>query len=98
MKAALESILEKTIQTYSKDKGFEVPGTFDYGVVVCKDSSHGDFASNVAMQLAKFARQKPSLIAVMKVLSILSTPMKSGFLALSAIKVSVTSTTVLTWH
>lgn len=63
MKAALENVIQKTVHDYSKEKGFDLPDSFQVGVVVSKDPTHGDFATNVAMQLAKFAKQKPASIA-----------------------------------
>lgn len=63
MKANLESLLERILKEYAERKGLEVPYPFEYDLVVTKDPTHGDLASNIAFKLSKYARTKPSLVA-----------------------------------
>ena len=55
LKQALEALPEALVPGAARDVGIEVEQT--------RDSQHGDFASNLAMRLAKAARQSPRKLA-----------------------------------
>ena len=55
LRQALAELPETLVGTAQRDIDIEVERT--------RDSSHGDFASNIAMRLAKAARQNPRKIA-----------------------------------
>lgn len=61
-KGALKEALDKALKASFQDAGIEetVP---DYVIEIPKDISHGDFASNVAMQLARPLKSNPRAIA-----------------------------------
>lgn len=62
-KAFLENLLEKTLKSYTAEKGLELPAGFAYDLVVTRDPAHGDLAVNVAFKMAGLLRQKPAVIA-----------------------------------
>jgi arginyl-tRNA synthetase len=59
----LEEFICRIVKDYSQRKGLEGPQHPEFDLVVSRDPSHGDFATNVAFKLTKLARSKPSLIA-----------------------------------
>ena len=58
-----QTIKEEIKNTLIK-AGYELPVGFEVGLENTKDVSHGDFASNVAMQFARVAKKNPRAIAV----------------------------------
>ncbi|HEY2684152.1 MAG TPA: arginine--tRNA ligase [Steroidobacteraceae bacterium] len=64
MKAAIESLLNSALTALPETLvPAEARGGIDIEVLNTKDEKHGDFASNLAMRLAKGARQNPRKIA-----------------------------------
>ncbi len=61
--AILRQLMDKALQDFVSRKGIGLPEDFDYDFVVTKDPDHGDFSANTAFKLAKFAGQKPGLVA-----------------------------------
>ena len=63
MKAALSSLLEQVVSTLKKEG--VIADDINPKIVIehTRDPSHGDFASNLAMMLAKPAKQKPRDLA-----------------------------------
>ena len=59
MREALEGLIQKVVARYSGDHQVPLPEDFYPEVVVTRDPTHGDFASNAAFKLAKPARKKP---------------------------------------
>src|SRR5271157_1085333 len=55
LRQALERLPEALVPAAARDLSFEVSRT--------RDPSHGDFASNIAMRLAKTTRQNPRKLA-----------------------------------
>jgi arginyl-tRNA synthetase len=55
LKRALDALPEDLVPMASRDVGIEIEST--------RDAQHGDFASNLAMRLAKAARQNPRKLA-----------------------------------
>jgi arginyl-tRNA synthetase len=55
LRQALETLPESLVPAAMRDIGFEVERT--------RDAQHGDFASNIAMRLAKATRQNPRKLA-----------------------------------
>ncbi len=55
LRQALETLPESLVPVAMRDIGFEVERT--------RDAQHGDFASNIAMRLAKATRQNPRRLA-----------------------------------
>ena len=55
LKRALDALPEDLVASAARDVGIEVENT--------RDAQHGDFASNLAMRLARAARQNPRKIA-----------------------------------
>jgi arginyl-tRNA synthetase len=55
LKHALDALPEDLVPMASRDVGIEIEST--------RDAQHGDFASNLAMRLAKAARQNPRKLA-----------------------------------
>jgi arginyl-tRNA synthetase len=55
LKRALDALPEELVPMASRDVGIEIEST--------RDAQHGDFASNLAMRLAKVARQNPRTLA-----------------------------------
>ena len=55
LKQALAALPEELVPTAARDVGIEVENT--------RDAQHGDFASNLAMRLAKATRQNPRKLA-----------------------------------
>ena len=63
MKAALISLLEEVITTLKTDGVIPEDVSVKLNIEHTRDPSHGDFASNLAMMLAKPAKQKPRDLA-----------------------------------
>ena len=63
MKEALETLLQKIVEAYSKEAGFSLPSGFQVEVDLSQDRSHGDLTTPVAFRLDKFAKEKPFRIA-----------------------------------
>ena len=63
MKAALTALLEQVVTTLKKDGVLADDVSVKIVIEHTRDPSHGDFASNLAMMLAKPARQKPRDLA-----------------------------------
>jgi len=63
MKAALIALLEQVIVTLKKDGVLAEDVSVKLNIEHTRDPSHGDFASNLAMMLAKPAKQKPRDLA-----------------------------------
>jgi arginyl-tRNA synthetase len=66
LRQALEALPEALVPGAARDVGIEVEQT--------RDSQHGDFASNLAMRLAKAARQSPRKLAEALVRSLPPSP------------------------
>lgn len=63
MKAALTVLLEQVVAILKKDGVLPDDVSVKLNIEHTRDPSHGDFASNLAMMLAKPARQKPRDLA-----------------------------------
>lgn len=63
MKAALISLLEQVVVTLKKEGVISDDVSIKLNIEHTRDPSHGDFASNLAMMLAKPAKQKPRDLA-----------------------------------
>ena len=63
MKSRLKDLVAEAISSLQQRS--ELPGEFDPNIQIerTRDSSHGDFACNIAMMLAKPARAKPRDLA-----------------------------------
>ena len=59
----LQALINGIVTEYSTKRGLELPESFEYELAVTKDPTHGDYASNVAFRLAKWAKSRPNLIA-----------------------------------
>jgi arginyl-tRNA synthetase len=63
LKSLIENLVKQAVGTLpGRFRGVE-PGALEPVVERTRDSTHGDFATNVAMQLAKAARRKPRELA-----------------------------------
>lgn len=63
MKAALISLLEQVVSTLKTDGVIPEETSVKLNIEHTRDPSHGDFATNLAMMLAKPAKQKPRDLA-----------------------------------
>ena len=63
MKAALISLLEQVVSTLKSDGTLPEDARVKLNIEHTRDPSHGDFATNLAMMLAKPAKQKPRDLA-----------------------------------
>ncbi len=63
MKAALTVLLKNVVETLKKDGVLADDVSVKINIEHTRDPSHGDFASNLAMMLAKPAKQKPRDLA-----------------------------------
>lgn len=63
MKTAVKDAIDRSVQQFVTRKGIALPENFDYEIVLTKDRAHGDFAANVAFKLARFAGERPALVA-----------------------------------
>ncbi|MEX2524630.1 MAG: arginine--tRNA ligase [Gammaproteobacteria bacterium] len=63
MKQAIEEQLRPAVQAFLAEKGIELENGYTLEIERARDDKHGDFASNIAMMLAKPARMKPRDIA-----------------------------------
>ena len=63
MKAALITLLEQVLDNLKKDGVIPEDTNVKLNIEHTRDPSHGDFASNLAMMLAKPAKQKPRDLA-----------------------------------
>ena len=59
VKQTIKDEIKKALQS----AGYELALDFEVGLENTKDATHGDFASNVAMQLARVAKKNPRLVA-----------------------------------
>ena len=59
VKQTIKAEIKKALQ----GAGYELDANFEVALENTKDVSHGDFASNVAMQLARMAKKNPRAIA-----------------------------------
>ena len=62
MKYLIEKVLQDALRALPEDLRMH-GATATVGIERTRDSSHGDFASNIAMQLAKSAKRKPRELA-----------------------------------
>ena len=62
MKYLIEKVLQDALRALPEDLRMH-GATATVGIERTRDSSHGDFASNIAMQLAKAAKRKPRELA-----------------------------------
>ncbi|MEW6444774.1 MAG: arginine--tRNA ligase [Pseudomonadota bacterium] len=62
MKEQLESLLSRALETL-RGEGLNLPGSIQPVLTRAKDRTHGDFASNIAMQLAKPLGMAPRAFA-----------------------------------
>lgn len=74
MKQAIQELLSSAIQTLQKQGKIPDGIPIDIHVDAARDKSHGDFASNIAMVLAKSAGLNPKDLAVALVQAIPPTP------------------------
>ncbi|MFN2348355.1 MAG: arginine--tRNA ligase [Thioalkalivibrio sp.] len=63
MKDQLQALIQQAIDTLRQDGTLPTDAAVDVQVTRTKDKAHGDFATNVALQLAKPARKKPRDVA-----------------------------------
>ncbi|WP_018954802.1 arginine--tRNA ligase [Thioalkalivibrio sulfidiphilus] len=63
MKDQLQALIEQAIDALRQDGTLPGDAAVDVQVTRTKDKAHGDFATNVALQLAKPARKKPRDVA-----------------------------------
>ncbi len=63
MKTAVKEVIDRSVQEFVTRKALVLPENFDYDVNLTKDRAHGDFAANVAFKLARFAGERPALVA-----------------------------------
>ncbi|MFW5452171.1 arginine--tRNA ligase [Thioalkalivibrio sulfidiphilus] len=63
MKDQLQALIEQAIDALRQDGTLPGDTAVDVQVTRTKDKAHGDFATNVALQLAKPARKKPRDVA-----------------------------------
>ncbi len=63
MKDELADLLRQALQSYLADSGIEPPEGLDIQIERGRGSGHGDYASNLAMRLAKTARRAPRDLA-----------------------------------
>ncbi|MDD3517220.1 MAG: arginine--tRNA ligase, partial [Chromatiales bacterium] len=63
MKTKLQALLDAAVETLRRDGVLPPDLVVDTQLTRTRDKTHGDFASNVAMQLAKPARRSPRDIA-----------------------------------
>ncbi|MCL1989593.1 MAG: arginine--tRNA ligase [Defluviitaleaceae bacterium] len=59
----LKQTIKDEIEKALRGAGYELAPDFEVGLENTKDAAHGDFASNVAMQLARVAKKNPRMIA-----------------------------------
>jgi len=59
IKQAIKDEIKKALL----NAGYELDDDFEIGLENTKDVAHGDFASNVAMQLARVAKKNPRAVA-----------------------------------
>jgi arginyl-tRNA synthetase len=64
LKDQLQALLKQAIDALRKDGTLPADTTVDVQVTRTKEKTHGDFATNVALQLARPARRKPRDVAV----------------------------------
>src|SRR3990167_7111993 len=62
MKQNIENLLQKAVEKLQTQGELPAIPAF-IQVEISKDKTHGDFASNIAMVLAKFAQKSPRTIA-----------------------------------
>jgi len=63
MESKIQDLIQKTLQNYAKEKKLNLPNPIDFDITVPKESSHGDFSTNVAFKLSRVAKNKPKGIA-----------------------------------
>ncbi|MEJ2761165.1 MAG: arginine--tRNA ligase [Gammaproteobacteria bacterium] len=63
MKDLVEKPLQQAVDAFLAEKDIALPAEHVLEIERTRDSNHGDFASNIAMSLAKHARMKPRDIA-----------------------------------
>ena len=64
MKTLIENLLRQSLGQLPEDLVPEAARGLDIEIERTRDAQHGDFASNLAMRLAKIARQNPRKLAV----------------------------------
>lgn len=70
MKSTVEQLLEKALQALQQEGTLPQDITFDIKVERAKDKSHGDYATNIALMLAKPCGQQPRKLAELLVQAI----------------------------
>jgi len=63
MENRLRQLIDRTLAAYIKQNAVEIPLPVQFDLTTTKDAAHGDFATNVAFKLARYARSKPIQIA-----------------------------------
>ena len=63
MTEELKKILEKVVEKIALDGGKDMPEGFEVRLERPKQAEHGDWATNIAMQLAKPLEMKPRELA-----------------------------------
>lgn len=63
MKQAIEELLHPAVRAFLTERGIELENGYTLEIERARDDKHGDFATNIAMTLAKPVRMKPRDIA-----------------------------------
>ena len=63
MKHLVEEPLQRAVNAFLAERNIDLPADHMLEIERTRDSSHGDFASNIALSLARPARMKPRDIA-----------------------------------
>ena len=63
METIIKDWIQAVLEDYSSAEGFDLPGDFEFELQVSRDPTHGDFAVNAALKLARVARKSPKVIA-----------------------------------
>lgn len=63
MRAYAEEILQKSLEAWIEKEGVSIPDSLRIRVMESVNESHGDYASNVALQLGKILKKDPQVIA-----------------------------------
>ena len=74
MKTLIENLLRQALAALPEDLVPAAARTLSVEVENTRDAQHGDFASNLAMRLAKAARQNPRKLAEALVRSLPASP------------------------
>jgi arginyl-tRNA synthetase len=74
LKTLIENLLQQALAALPEDLVPAAARTLSVEVENTRDAQHGDFASNLAMRLAKAARQNPRKLAEALVRSLPASP------------------------